>query len=77
MTLKNIMAQILVLSAVALIFSACHKRPHHQTKTPVEAPAPDIKVAVQQEEPQVKSNESPDSFLHQTYLMLTTLLHTN
>ena len=64
MTLKNIMAQILVLSAIALIFSACHKRPHHQTKTPVEAPAPDIKVAVQQEEPQVKSNESPDSFLH-------------
>ncbi|MEE2924934.1 MAG: FKBP-type peptidyl-prolyl cis-trans isomerase [bacterium] len=62
MTLKNIMAQILVLSTVALIFSACHKRTNYQTQTPAEAPAPDIKVVKQQD--QVKAEESPDSFLH-------------
>ena len=57
MTLKNIMAQILVLSTVALICSACHKRTNYQTQTPSEAPAPDIKVVKQQD--QVKAEESP------------------
>ena len=47
MTLKNIMAQILVLSAVALIFSACHKRLIIKLKLQSEAPAPDIKVVKQ------------------------------
>ena len=62
MTLKNIMAQIFVLSAIALMFSACHKRPNHQTNTAAEAPAPDIKIAKQDES--AKAEESPDSFLH-------------
>ena len=62
MTLKNIMAQILVLSALALVFSACHKRPHQQDPAPTEAPAPNIKASVEKEQSQV--DDSPDSFLH-------------
>ena len=77
MTLKNIMAQILVLSAVALIFSACHKRPHHQTKTPVEAPALISRLQFNRRSRRLKAMNLLIHFYIQTYLMLTTLLHTN